>query len=301
MKALTVVVALATLIVMAGCSGKYENSESAAVSMADSVTGPASSSAVQEPIKDTARKFIRTSDLKFRVKDVAQATYQIEDITRNANGFVTYTHLESATEGKEITQMSLDSSLETIRYTVVNDMTIRVPNVKLDSTLKAIAGLVDFLEYRTIKADDVALQIKSNQKAQTRALGNGQRVRTAIDNRGKKLNETTQAEELALERQRQADDAELSNLSLMDQVSYSTVKLSLYQRSEAKQWVIANDNGDKYRPGVGLRLWESIKIGWHFVEDVFVFLMRLWLLILLGIAGFIIYRKYRTKKVPVKA
>lgn len=300
MKALTVVVAAATLIVMAGCSGKYEHTESDQAQSGPEINTISSSAAV-EPLKDSTRKFIRTSDLRFRVKDVAQATYQIEDITRNANGFVIYTHLESTTEGKDITQMSLDSSLETIHYTVVNDMTIRVPNTKLDSTLKAIASLVDFLEYRTIKADDVALQMKSNQKTQIRALNNGQRVRTAIDNRGKKLDETTHAETLALDRQKQADDAELSNLSLMDQVSYSTVKLSLYQRSETKQWVIANDNSDKYRPGVGLRLWESIKIGWHFVEDIFVFLMRLWLLILLGITGFIVYRKYRPKKVVLKA
>lgn len=300
MKALTVVMAAtAILILMAGCNGNSQHGEQAADMDASSTV--ISSSAAVEPLKDSSRKFIRTSDMKFRVKDVAKATYQIEDITRSFNGFVTYTHLESNTEDKKVTQMSQDSSLETIHYSVVNNMTIRVPNIKLDSTLKAIASLVDYLEYRTIKADDVALQIKANQKAQVRALDNGQRVRTAIDNRGKKLNETTDAELLASNRQREADDAEISNLSLQDQVNYSTVSLSLYQRTETRQWVIANDNSDKYRPGLGLRLWESIKTGWHFVEDIFVFFTRLWLLILLGIAGLVIYKKYRSKRIILKA
>jgi hypothetical protein len=300
MKALTVVMAAtAIVILMAGCNGNYQHGEQAADM--DAPTTVISSSAAVEPLKDSSRKFIRTSDMKFRVKDVAKATYQIEDITRSFNGFVTYTHLESTTEDKKVTQMSQDSSLETIHYSVVNNMTIRVPNVKLDSTLKAIASLVDYLEYRTIKADDVALQIKANQKAQVRALDNSQRVRTAIDNRGKKLNETTDAELLASNRQREADDAEISNLSLQDQVNYSTVSLSLYQRTETRQWVIANDNQDKFRPSLGLRLWESIKMGWHFVEDIFVFFTRLWLLILLGFVGFVIYRKYRSRKLILKA
>lgn len=299
MKALFLVMAAtAIVILMAGCNGNYKPEEQAHTASPSSVMN---SSAATEPLKDSSRRFIRTSDMKFRVKDVAKATYQIEDITRNFNGFVTYTHLESTTEDKKVMQMSLDSSLEVIHYSVINNMTIRVPNVKLDSALKAIGMLVDYLEYRTIKAEDVALQIKANQKTQARALDNGNRVRAAIDNRGKKLNETTEAELLASNRQKEADDAAMSNLSLLDQVNYSTVSLALYQRTETRQFMIANDNSDKFRPGLGLRLWESVKTGWRFVEDIFVFFTRLWLLILIGIAGFVIYKKYKAKKLVLKA
>lgn len=301
MKALPVVMAASAIVIlMSGCNGR---SEQAMPDQKDAVaaSSPLSSAAAEEPLKDSARKFIRTSDIRFRVKDVAQATYAIEDITRNFNGFVTYTHLESTTEDKKVTQLSLDSALETIHYSVVNTMTLRVPNVKLDSTLKAIAGLVDYLDYRTIKADDVALQIRANYKTQLRATGNSERVRAAINIRGKKLPETTSAESIATDRRKEADDAELANLSLQDQVNYSTVSLALYQRTEAKHWVVANEDSDQYRPGLGLRLWESLKIGWHVVEDIFVFFTRLWLLILLGIAGFILYKKYRPKKVAWKA
>jgi hypothetical protein len=299
MKSLTIVMAAtAIIILMAGCNGNYRPEEQAGMASPSTVI---SSSAATEPLKDSARKFIRTSDMKFRVKDVAKATYQIEDITRSFNGFVIYTHLESTTEDKKVSQMSLDSSLEVIHYSVTNNMTIRVPNVKLDSTLKAIATLVDYLEYRTIKADDVALQIKANQKTQARALDNGKRVRTAIDNRGKKLDETTNAELLASDRQKEADDAAIFNLSLLDQVNYSTVSLALYQRTETREFMIANDNSDKFRPGLGLRLWESVKTGWYFVENIFVFFTRLWLLILMGITGFVVYKKYRAKKLILKA
>src|SRR5688572_5416462 len=35
--------------------------------------------------KDTSRKFIRTADLKFKVKNVIKATYRIEDIVNHFN------------------------------------------------------------------------------------------------------------------------------------------------------------------------------------------------------------------------
>jgi hypothetical protein len=75
----------------------------------------------------------------------------------------------------------------------------------------------------------------------------------------------------------------------------------LYQRAETKNSVIANDKSETYRPGPGLRLWDSLKSGWYIAEDIFVLLTRLWWLILLTIAGWLMYRKYRVKKLPLKA
>jgi hypothetical protein len=289
------VAASAIAILMAGCNAASNNE---AQSAASSEVALASAAAEKAPDRDkTERQFIRTSDMKFRVKDVAQATYRIEELTRNFDGFVTYTHLESTTDEKSTKPISADSALETIHYTVANNMTIRVPNTKLDSTLQAIAALVDYLDYRTIKADDVALQIKANQMTQSRASNNSNRVRNAIDNRGRKLEETANAENQATDRIREADDAEIANLSLHDQVSYSTVSLSLYQRAETKRWVIANpDNTHDYRPGFWLRITEALKTGWHMVQDLVVLLTNLWLLLLLLVLGFFLYRRYWPRK-----
>lgn len=296
-----IVAASATLLLLAGCAGKYEDASSAGAAKEQAAAAPLSSQAAEEKTEEN-RQFIRTSDLKFRVKDVAQATYRIEDITRSFNGFVTYTHLETMTEDKKVTPVSADSAVETLQYTMVNNMTIRVPNVKLDSTLKAIATLVDFIDFRTIKADDVALQIKANQLTRNRALNNGQRIRTAIDNKGKKLAETSQAEDVAADRQREADDAAIANLSLMDQVQYSTVTLSLYQRAETRRWIIPNgDNASNYRSGLALRVWDSIKSGWYLLEDLLVLLIRLWVPLLIALVAWIVYRRYKSGKLLVKS
>lgn len=294
------VAASAILLLMAGCANSERNNAAGNVPE-DKGSMPLSSQAAEEK-PDSARSFIRTSDIKFRVQDVAKATYQIEDITRNNNGFVTYTHLETSTDERKVTPVSSDSAVETIRYTMVNNMTIRVPNLKLDSTLKAIATLVDFMDYRTIKADDVALHMKANQMTRERALGNSRNMRAAIDKRGRKLEEIGEAEHATSEGQREADEATLANLSLRDQVQYSTVTLSLYQRTETRRWIILNeDRAAAYRTGIGMRLVESLKSGWYLLEDLIVLLVRLWVPLLIALLSWVLYRRYRSGRLLPKS
>ena len=296
MKSSLIFVAIsAAVLVMSGCgrsSSENQNLADVKVEMKDVVPAPAARR--QEPAPE--RQFIRTSEMKFRVKDVKDATSKIENIVKQNQGFVTYTNLKSNINNQETVHKSMDSSLESIRYTVDNDMVIRVPNVKLDSTLTAIATLVDYMDYRIIKADDVALQIKANQKAQTRALQHGQRIQNAIANKKGKLSETTQAEVATSDQQENADNAEINNLSLMDQVAYSTVSISMYQRVETKYWVIANDENNIIKTGMGIRIWDSIKTGWYIAEDVFIGVLNLWFVLVLAIAGYLIYRSYSTSR-----
>ena len=89
-------------------------------------------------------------------------------------------------------------------------MTLRVPNIKLDSTLKDIAKSIDYLDYRIIKADDVSLQILANDFTQKRATNNYSRITNDIENNRKKLNETTDAEEIVFSKQAQADNAKIA-------------------------------------------------------------------------------------------
>ncbi len=105
-----------------------------------------SSAAVEN--KNSKRKFIRTADARFKVRDVAQSTYKIENLTKNAGGFVTLSELRSTITESDETQVSQDSLLKTTRYEVNNTIALRVPNVKLDTLLKSLAKEVQFLDYR---------------------------------------------------------------------------------------------------------------------------------------------------------
>ncbi|MCO4291735.1 DUF4349 domain-containing protein [Solitalea sp. MAHUQ-68] len=255
-----------------------------------------SSSAATETANTSGRRFVRSSELKFKVKNVTEATYKIEDITNRNGGFVTLTNLNSNVDYTNTTKVSADSSVESKYVTVTNEMTIRVPNTKLDTTLKDIAKLVDFLDYRIIKADDVSLQLLSNNLTQQRITRNERRLTNAIDNRGKKLNETSNAEETLLNKQEEADNAKISNLNLEDQINFSTVQLSIYQRQLVKQELIANqENIRQYEPGFFSKAKESFITGFEILSDLIVFIIRLWALILLAVIAFILYKRYGYK------
>jgi hypothetical protein len=111
--------------------------------------------------------------------------------------------------------------------------------------LKLLSANIDYLDYRIIKADDVALQMLSNNLTLKRSAKNENRITLAIDHRGKKLTETTTAEEVVLSKQEQADNARIANLSLRDQLNFSTVNLVIYQRQSFRHELIANDKNIK--------------------------------------------------------
>ena len=275
---------------------KSDNKDQAKLTEPPAATGGLSSSAAVEKGKDPDRKFIRTADIKFRVKDVTKATYAIEDITSKFGGFVTSTQLQSVVDSKTNIPVSADSTLETTYFTVEDNMTIRVPNTKMDTTLKCIAKLVSFLDSRVIKANDIGLQLLANELTQKRAAKNEKK--SAVTG-GNTYSQTIVFEDHATSpgtTDEDGDNAKINNLSLMDQVKFSTINLSIYQRQSIKRELLQNESNIKaYEPGIGFRLWESIKIGWDGLESLLVFLVRLWWFFILVASGYLLFRKFRIK------
>lgn len=257
-------------------------------------TAVSSSAAVEK--KDGKQKFIRTADIKFKVKNVVKSTYAIENATQKFGGFVTYTNLKSTIRDQVKTKISQDSTLETTKYTVQNDITIRVPNTQLDTVIKIIAKQIDFLDFRLIKADDVSLKLLSNQLSQKRNTVTQKRVEKAIDAKGKKINDVMEAEN-ALANQKEANDNSIiEKLSLEDQINFSTITLQLYQNETIKQEIIAGEkDSDAYKPNLGIQVIDSLKNGWYILETIFVFLINLWPFLLIGFGGFFLYKKYFKK------
>lgn len=261
--------------------------------IADS-TAVSSSAAVEK--KDSKQKFIRTADIKFKVKNVVKSTYAIENATQKFGGFVTYTNLQSNIHDQIKTKISQDSTLETTKYTVENNITIRVPNTQLDTIIKTIAKQIDFLDFRIIKADDVSLKLLSNQLSQKRSANTEKRVEKAIDEKGKKINDIMEAENTLANQKEANDNHTIDNLSLQDQINFSTVTLQLYQNETIRQEIMPSEkNSNAYKPNLGIQILDSLKNGWYILESVFVFIINLWPFILIGFGGFFLYKKYIKK------
>ena len=188
-----IVLTLLALGMVLSCkeSASKENAAYAEEATTDSTSVISSSAAVEN--KNSNRKFVRTADVKFKVKNVAKSTYAIEDATTKFGGFVTYTNLQSNIHSEDRTKVSQDSTLVTTKYKVDNNISIRVPNTKMDTVIKTIAKQIHFLDYRIIKADDVSLQMLSNELAQKRSNSSEKRLENAIDSKRKKLNQVVKA------------------------------------------------------------------------------------------------------------
>ena len=254
-----------------------------------------SSTAAQTNKKDTFHQFIRTAQLKFRVKNVYTSTIKIENIASKKNGFVTFTNLESRITNTENKAISKDSILETIKYEVVNTLQLRVPSEKLDSTLTEISQQINILDYRIIKSKDVAIEILGNTLTQNRSNKSGQRIETAIDKKGKKLDETVNGEEKLSNKQSQGDNAKLANLYLKDQINYSTIEIEIYQRENIKRDLYLNDkNTEAYQPGFLSKLGSEFHSGWEMLIEVVLFLAGIWWVLI--IAATVVYFKFKADK-----
>jgi len=248
--------------------------------------------------KDTSRKFIRTADLKFRVKDVRWATLKIEDIIGAHNGFVTYTELRSEQLGTQFIPYSEDSAYEIIHFRVENDMTLRVPNNELDSTIRAIGKLAQFLDYRIIKAKDVRISLKQKQLAMNRLKVYDKRLANAIDNKGNHLSDISQAEENKLNRQTESDNNLIDELTLKDSIDYSTIQLNLYQRASTMKTIVESEKEIKpFRTGFSTRFVNGLHTGWKILEFLVLAIVNAWsLLLIIGVTLFTVRYFYRRGK-----
>ncbi len=251
---------------------------------------PASLSPPPAPSEKSAipdRQFIRTADVKCRVDNVAKAVDRVEQITAQQAGFVILTKLDSQINDTETVAVSADSLLETTHYTVSNTMTLRVPNAHLDTTLRAITAMATFIDVREIKSDDVALQRLTADLTRRRNAAHDKRLQQAIDGRGRRLGETTAAEESRLNHQAETDEARINDLSLADQIQYSTVTLNLYQRPLTTCTLLPNGTDRRvYEPGFFTQAADALATGADILVVFILFLLKSWGIILFGIGVF---------------
>ena len=248
--------------------------------------------------KNDKRKFIRTADIKFKVKNVAQSTYKIENAVSRFGGMVTNTNLQSHIDEQKQTKISLDSTMQTTKYTVENNITLRVPNTQLDTVIKSIAKEIDYLDFRVIKADDVSLQLLANDLSQQRIAEHTKRLQKNIDDKGKKLNDITASENDVLNKKEQSDNSKIQNLAIEDKVIYSTVKLAIYQNQTIKQELVAVAQNHSDYGSFGLEILDGLKTGWGILAAIITFVVQLWSLILLAIIGLLLYKRFFRQRLP---
>lgn len=240
------------------------------------------------------KKFIRTAESKFWVKDVKLTTQQINDLTSKFGAYVTNMSLKSEPVSSKTIQVSADSLEEITTFSVQNDLIIRVPNQQFDSLLKDIFKIVDYLDNCEIKADDVTLSLLHNSLKINRIEDFSKRNKSNIERKTGNISHANSAEENVLNLQNQADNYLIDKKHTEDQVDFSTINLHIYQPITTQKKMLANPKSfESYRPNIFIRLFDSLQDGWRVLEELLVFFMKFWVLFVGLFLGYFLMKKYK--------
>jgi len=243
------------------------------------------------------KKLIKTAEVKFKVNNVQKTTERIEDLATHYAGYVTYSNLSNRDENYGRSRISRDSILISRQIVVESQIILRVPNENLDSLVRELNKYVVFLDYRTIKLDDITFRYASNQKRNQTLQKYQQRQTKHIDAKGTKLKETTNAEETLLDSKLNSDELDIEKQELDDQLKYCTLTIYIYQKPVIVKETIANfDYISSYKPNILKRLLNAIVQGWRILEEIIVFLFQIWGILLLIIAVIIGVRFFFKKE-----
>lgn len=293
-----------TSLVVFGCSdASYYESKGSATYKNDAAVASAeyagadsfSESAVSEDMmsssvaKDThvmtadgqKRQLIKKADASFHVKDVYKAALTLEDMTKQYGGFVTQNRIDNV-NSRTHTQKT-DNGVQTVvaEFRPEAQLTLRVPQEKLQPFLREMVKHVEFIYSRYFSAEDVLLEItKQQQLAKVNAAAT-RRVSNA-EQKGDKLGEKVSAIDSKVLYQEAKILADIEKAELADKVAFSTLSLHLIQSPLVRTYT---ENHfayavEKVRPSFWYRIEESLEAGWEHFLSFLVGLASLWPFIL---------------------
>jgi hypothetical protein len=238
---------------------------------------------------DAQRKFIRTAQAQFRVKDVYTSALAIEDVAAQQGGFVVNNDITTQTMNVQRRPAGDGKLIELAEYTVRGTVVVRVPSDKTQAFLRAIASQMEFLDQRAFDAADAQFQLLRQQLAYQREQQAQQELGQAMQS-GDRLDRKSDVIAARTGAKLQRDEALIQQKEFEDKVAFSTINLSLYQLSKIRQTEMTDVEAvfQKHSPGFFTRLLDALRVGWYGVLDLLIGLMNvwpLWLVMGLGLYG----------------
>lgn len=249
------------------------------------------------------RMLARKAEMNFKVKELQKTSQEITSITAHFGGEIWNSNLNTEIQNTVTKQISADSLLEVITHRQTNELFIRVPSKNLDSLLTALEGLSQLLHHKETSTENVSLSYLSNELKAKNMARTQERHENAMENKKANLEQHTNAELTNIDIQNNVIDRQIDNMAMLDRVQFSTVKVSIYQDTEAYQHVIANFHPDHFGPGLGAASILALHDGWEFMQSIILFFIRIWPLYLLATGIFFLIRyidKFRPKVAKVE-
>jgi hypothetical protein len=233
-----------------------------------------------------SEKIIKTADMRFRVKDVQQTKEDLSTAIKVEKGTLANFTIESLIQRSEKVRYSTDSLLELTSYRTEGTITARIPSDKIDEFTNKVAKMALFIDQQSMTMDDQSITYLANK------LKNQNRVE-AVEQLNKQANKKSNNVETAVELKDSYTDNKIENMRIDNKVNYSTITLNFYQDNTVQKLVVGNDRLEDYRPHFLNRLWLNLQNGWIIFMELILAIANLWILVLLSVIGYFIYRHFR--------
>jgi hypothetical protein len=266
---------------------------------ADNASGTAASTAQQLSTAALSatpkgRQLVRKAQIKFAVKDVYLATLAIEDALTTLDGYVEYSQIESTptqqsqylAENGTAQQLSLMATTGTIK--------VRLPSGKAEQFLRTITPQITTLEHRQFTADDVQFNLLRQQLEALRAQSTGADLAQLSQQAGRIADKN---QTIAQRRQAviEANEAHLDTLTTADQVTFASLTLQVSQPAFVRKTLIVDFESAQapYQPSFASRAAHALRDGWAGLQSFVVAMLNLWPLLLVLLAGVLVWRSTR--------
>lgn len=280
-------------------SAPSEMAKEAYPASSPSAMAPQASVVVSAKVEAGPRAFVRSADLRFRCRSVMQATDRIERIVADNGGYVELNDLRSQIRDRREKLFGNDSVVAILSVDVWNHMQLRVPNDRLDTVLAAIAPLVAFLDHRTIRAQNVGLELRRADREKKRMEKASARVQNLTENPGK-VRDLAELEQEALRREERADAAVDRSEGLREQVELSSVQIALYQHAETRMDTLQRPMEETWQEPFSKHVSRALLAGWTSFLGLVLWVVAHWLQWGILTAAVLVFLRWRRTKKSVE-
>jgi len=242
-----------------------------------------------------SKKFIKTAELQFKVKNVEKTAHKIESLALKLDGYVQQSQISNNIVSTRDIDVSPDTVMKATEFYMSSDLVIRVPSLYFDSVLNELSKLHIYLNRRNVKTEDVSTIFLRNKLKGEKRTEYEKRIQKASDQGNRRLDDVVEAERTASDLADIAIDKKIENYELQDRIDFSTITINIYQANTiSKEWV-ENTTLTEYQPSFWLKAWNAIKMGWNIILNIIIGLLYLWPLYILAFAIYFAVKAIRNR------
>lgn len=257
----------------------YENG-STDIRLEDNVNVSEVSKEVYVPSKvldielDKSIKIIKSAETRYKVNSVKNSTKAIKELVKISGGYISNLQFRNNV------------------YSLENTFTIRIPQVKFDLVLDSINNSVEFIEYENISTKDVTEEFIDVESRLKTKLEIKDRYESILRKKAKTVEEILETEKKLGDIQVEIEAAKGRLKYLNNRVTYSTIKIELYETVEYKKEPVSYSKSfwDKSK--------EGFSNGWSFISILVLGIINIWPVI---ISAFILIFFIKRKKLKKRS